>query len=107
MTISTSITSCIVALVIHSVVLTPDGQLWASEDSTVPPVATTSEQIRDNLGRTIGRFERRPDGEMRVYDALGRPLGRAGRSGTFDHLGRKISPNNVPGLLLKCPDRPR
>ena len=107
MTISTSITSCMVALVIHAFVLTPDGQVGASEESLGRLVATMSEQIKDNLGRTIGRFERQPDGEVRVYDAFGRLLGRAGRNGTFDHLGRKISPNNVPGLLLKCPDHPQ
>lgn len=103
----TSIASCMVALVIHAVVLTPDGQVWASEESLGRLVATMSEQIRDNLGRTIGRFARQPDGEVRVYDAFGRPLGRSGRNGTFDQLGRKISPNNVPGLLLKCPDHPQ
>ena len=98
---------CIVALFIHSATLTPGGRAWASEGSMSQPAASTSEQIRDNLGRTIGRFERGPDGEVRVYDALGRPLGRAGRHGTFDPLGRRISPNNVPGLLLRCPDRPQ
>lgn len=91
----------------HAVVLTPDGQVWASEESLGRLVATMSEQIRDNLGRTIGRFERHQDGEVRVYDAFGRLLGHTGRNGTFDHLGRKISPNNVPGLLLKCPDHPQ
>ena len=97
---------CIVALFIHSATLTPGGRPWASEGSIGQPNVTTSEQIRDDLGRTIGRFERGPDGEVRVYDALGRPLGRAGRNGTFDQLGRRISPNNVPGLLLKCPAHP-
>lgn len=103
MTISTSIVSCMVGLVIHAVVLTPDGQVWASEEPLGRLVATMSEQIRDDLGRVIGRFERHPDGEVRVYDALGRLLGRAGPNGTFDQLGHRISPNNVPGLLLKCP----
>ncbi|MDE2058788.1 MAG: hypothetical protein KGL31_12920 [candidate division NC10 bacterium] len=107
-TISTSIASCMVALIIHAVVLAPDGQVVrASEESLGRLVETMSEHIRDNLGRTIGRFERHPDGEVRVYDALGRPLGHAGRNGTFDQLGRRISPNNVPALLLKCPDHPQ
>lgn len=107
MTISTSIVSCIVGLVIHAVVLAPDSQVWASEESLGRLVGAMSEQIRDNLGRVIGRFERQPDGEVRVYDAIRRFLGHAGRNGTFDHLGRKISPNNVPGLLLKCPAHPQ
>jgi hypothetical protein len=62
----------------------------------------TVEIIRDAFGRPIGRFEKHSSGEVRVYDSVGRPLGRAGRTGTFDHLGRRLSPNSVPGLLMKC-----
>lgn len=69
------------------------------------PVAV--EIIRDAFGRPIGRFEKRSSGEVRVYDSVGRPLGRADHTGTFDQFGRKISSNHVPGLLLKCPDLAR
>jgi hypothetical protein len=67
----------------------------------------TVETIRDAFGRPIGRFEKHSSREVRVYDSVGRPLGRAGPTGTFDQFGRRISSNHVPGLLLKCPDLAR
>jgi len=53
--------------------------------------------IRNHANQLIATT--RPDGG--VYDARGSYLGYVDSRGTFDAQGRNVSPQQVPGLLVK------
>ena len=56
--------------------------------------------ISDYLGNPIARFST-VGSKTVVTDWLGNPLGTADVNGTYDNLGKPISHQNVPGLLVK------
>jgi hypothetical protein len=56
--------------------------------------------ITDWVGRPLGVIK--TDGtKSTVTDWVGRPLGSADDKGTRDFIGKPISPQNVPGILIK------
>lgn len=61
------------------------------------------ELITDFLGKPIGRIKKEEDDSAKVTDWLGNPLGSADSKGTRDFIGRPISQNNEPALLLNKP----
>jgi hypothetical protein len=56
--------------------------------------------ITDFLGRPLGVVKKVGD-KTTVTDWVGKPLGSADKSGTRDFLGKPVSPNNVPEILIK------
>ncbi|MGA3038966.1 MAG: hypothetical protein ABSE64_15995 [Vulcanimicrobiaceae bacterium] len=59
-----------------------------------------SEIIRGSDGRLIGRIQKLPDGSKTVSSTDGRILGRTNSWGTFASGGRRLSPQQVTGLLF-------
>ena len=65
---------------------------------------TSSETIiRDFYGRTIGKYEYKPNGDIIVKDFHNRTLGYyyASRDVTTDFYGRTIAKGNAIGILLQ------
>jgi hypothetical protein len=58
------------------------------------------ETVTDFLGRPIGILKKDGD-KTTVTDWVGKPLGTADKGGTRNFIGKPVSPNNVPEILLK------
>jgi hypothetical protein len=56
--------------------------------------------IRNNDSKLIAITRQQGDQE-KVYDHRGTYLGYTSHNGTFDHQGRRVSYQAVPGLLIK------
>ena len=56
--------------------------------------------IVDFFGRPLAVVKTEGD-KSTVVDWVGRPLGSADKHGTRDFVGRPVSPNNVPEILIK------
>lgn len=56
--------------------------------------------VTDFLGRPLAVVKKMGD-KTTVTDWTGKPLGTADKGGTRDFIGKPISPNNVPEILIK------
>lgn len=59
------------------------------------------ETIRDNHGNILGYFETLSDGRVRVTDKHSNLCGYVKKDGTYNKAGQRVSPQQVPGLLLE------
>lgn len=56
--------------------------------------------ITDFLGRPLAIVKKKGD-KTTVTDWIGKPLGTADKGGARDFIGKPVSPNNVPEILIK------
>jgi hypothetical protein len=64
----------------------------------------TSKTIIGKHGTIIGRIEVRGDGSINVYDSHQCLAGRCADGKTYDHSGRIIAYDEIPGMLLDDDD---
>lgn len=59
-----------------------------------------TKEVKDFFGRVIAVVKEDGD-KSRVSDWTGRSLGSADDKGTKDYLGKVVSPDNVPDILIR------
>ena len=78
---------CLVAIAVMGVSI-----MGASNNQIM---SNTEETIRDASGKKMGTIK-----NGTVYNASGQILGFFDNNGTYDHNRRKISQNQIPGILF-------